>query len=77
MVKTDHWPLEQIHKKNLMQATPCLQRMLLWLQPYDCDIKYLLGTEMVTANALSKRSPSNKSVYEPGGPSGQSLSWFS
>ena len=40
MVKTDHRPLEQIHKKNLMQAPPRLQRMLLRLQPYDCVIKY-------------------------------------
>ena len=33
VVKTDHRPLEQIHKKNLMQAPPHLQRMLLRLQP--------------------------------------------
>ena len=52
VVKTDHRPLEQIHKKNLMQAPPRLQRMLLRLQPYDCDIKYLPGREMVTADAL-------------------------
>ena len=57
VVKTDHQPLEQIHKKNLMQAPPRLQRMLLHLQPYDCDIKYLLGKEMVTADALSCLSP--------------------
>ena len=55
-VKTDHRPLEQIHK-NLMQAPPRLQRMLLRLQPYDCEIKYLPGKEMVTANALSRLSP--------------------
>ena len=57
MVKTDHRPLEQIHKKNLMQAPPRLQRMLLRLQPYDCEIKYLPGNEMVTADAVSRLSP--------------------
>ena len=57
VVKTEHRPLEQIHKKNLMQAPPRLQRMLLRLQPYDCDIKYLPGREMVTADALSRLSP--------------------
>ena len=57
MVKTDHRPLEQIHKKNLKQAPPRLQRMLLRLQPYDCVIKYLPGREMVTADALSRLSP--------------------
>ena len=56
VVKTNHRPLEQIHKKNLMQAPPCLQRMLLRLQPYDCVIKYLPGREMVTADALSRLS---------------------
>ena len=57
VVKTNHRPLEQIHKKNLMQAPPRLQRMLLRLQPYDCVIKYLPGREMVTADALSRLSP--------------------
>ena len=40
-----------------MQAPPRLQRMLLRLQPYDCVIKYRLGKEMVTADALSRLSP--------------------
>jgi len=31
--------------------------MLLRLQPYDCEIKYLPGKEMVTADALSCLSP--------------------
>lgn len=57
MVKTDHRPLEQIYKKNLIQAPPRLQRMLLRLQPYDYVIKYLPGREVVTADALSRLSP--------------------
>ena len=57
MVRTDHHTLEQVHKKNLMQAPPRVQRMLLYLQPYDCISKYLPGREMVTADALSRLSP--------------------
>lgn len=60
VVRTDHRPLEQVHKKNLMQARPWLQRMLLHQQPYDCIIKYLLGREMVTADAFSRLSPVDK-----------------
>ena len=59
-VKTDHRSPEQIHKKNLMQAPPRLQRILLRLQPYDCVIKYLPGRQMVTADALSRLSPMDK-----------------
>ena len=57
VVKIDHRPLEQIHKKNLMQAPPRLQRMLLRPEPYDCIVKYLPGREMVTADAQSRLSP--------------------
>ena len=54
VVRTDRRPIEQVHKKNLMQAPPRLQRMLLRLQPYDCIIKYLPGREMVTADAFHR-----------------------
>ena len=56
MVKIHHRPLEQIHKKNLMQAPPRLQRMLFCLKPLDCAIKNLPGREMATADALSRLS---------------------
>lgn len=52
--------LEQIHKKNLTQAPPRLQRMLLCIQPYDCVIQYLPGRKMVTADALSHLLPLDK-----------------
>ena len=48
LVQSDHRFPEQIHKKNLTQAPPRLQRMLLRLSPYDCVIKYLPGRETVT-----------------------------
>ena len=46
-------PLEMIAMKNLANASPCLQRMLLELQIYDVTIKYRPGNQMQLANALS------------------------
>ena len=40
--------------KNLVNAPPHLQRMLLELQRYDVTIKYRPGKEMQLANALSR-----------------------
>ena len=39
--------------KNLANAPPCLQRMLLELQRYDVTIKYRPGNQMQLADALS------------------------
>ena len=50
---SDHKPLEMIAMKNLANAPPCLQRMLLELQRYDVTIKYRPGKEMQLADALS------------------------
>ena len=51
---SDHKPLEMIAMKNLANAPPCLQRMLLELQRYDVTIKYRPGKEMQLADALSR-----------------------
>ena len=40
--------------KNLANAPPCLQRMMLELQKYDVTIKYQPGEEMQLADALSR-----------------------
>lgn len=40
-IETDHKPLLAIHRKPLYQATPRLQRMLMRLQRYDVQLKYL------------------------------------
>ena len=56
-VQSDHKPLEQIQKKNLADAPPRLQRMLLKIQPYDVTIVYKPGKEVVIADALSRLNP--------------------
>ena len=56
IAESDHKPLEMIAMKNLANAPPCLQRMLLELQRYDVTIKYRPGKEMQLADALSWKS---------------------
>ena len=54
IAESDHKPLEMIAMKNLVNAPPRLQRMLLELQRYDVTIKYQPGKEMQLAGALSR-----------------------
>ena len=54
IAESDHKPLEMIAMKNLANAPPRLQRMLLELQRYDVTIKYRPGKEMQLADALSR-----------------------
>ena len=62
-VESDHKPLEMIALKKLVAAPPRLQRMLLRLQPFDCNIKYEPGKEMLLADALSRLpSPANTTI---------------
>ena len=44
--ESNHKPLEMIAMKNLANAPPHLQRMLLELQGYNVTIKYRPGAEM-------------------------------
>ena len=53
IAESEHKLLEMIAMKNLANAPPCLQRMLLELQRYDVTIKYRPGEQMQLANALS------------------------
>ena len=54
VAESNHKPLEIIAMKNLANAPPRLQRMLLKLQRYNVTIKYRPGKEMQLANALSR-----------------------
>ena len=53
IAESDHKPLEMIAMKNLTNAPPHLQRMLLELQKYNITIKYHPGSQMQLADALS------------------------
>ena len=52
-VHSDHQPLESIFKKHLAAALACLQHMLLCLQRYNLNIRYLCGSQMCVTNVLS------------------------
>ena len=53
-VETDHKPLVPIFQKSLHSAPKRLQRMLLHLQKFNLQVKYLLGLQMYIADMLSR-----------------------
>ena len=53
-VPTDHRPLESILKKPIAKASPRLQRMMLQLQRYTLEVKYIPGKYMYVADTLSR-----------------------
>lgn len=62
-IETDHKPLIDIFKKPLYQCPLRLQRMLIRLQRYDIQLKYVPGKEMYIADALSRMDvPNNKDI---------------
>lgn len=54
LVESDHKPLEAIFKKALNDTPVRLQRMLLRLQKYSLEIKYVPGRFMFVADTLSR-----------------------
>ena len=57
---TDNKCLEDIHLKYLNDAPARPQRLLLKLQPYDINIKYVPGFQVPVADALNRDSPSGR-----------------
>ena len=53
-VHSDHRPLESILKKPVDKASPRLQRMMLQLQRYTMNVRYVPGKLMYVANTLSR-----------------------
>ena len=58
-VHTDHKPRESIYIKHLFAAPPRLARMLLRIQQYHVSIKYVPGSDVKLADALSRVNPCN------------------
>ena len=56
-VETDHKPLEALFKKHLLSAPSRIARMMLRIQKYDVDIKYVPGKDIPLADALSRLNP--------------------
>lgn len=56
IVETDHRPLEAIFKKHISNAPPRIARMMLRIQKYDIDIKYVPVKDLLLADALSRIS---------------------
>ena len=54
---TDHKPLESIFKKKLAHCPPRLQRLLIRALKYDFTLKYVKGSEVPIADALSRVTP--------------------
>ena len=52
-VESDHKPLETILKKPIENTSPQIQLMLLRLLRYKLDVKYVPGTKLYIADALS------------------------
>ncbi|UYV82313.1 hypothetical protein LAZ67_21001683 [Cordylochernes scorpioides] len=50
----DHKPLLTIMKKPMVDLSPRLQRLVLQLQHYDFDLKYIPVKKLYTADALSR-----------------------
>ena len=58
--QSDHKSLEDTHLKHLSNDPPRLKRLLLKIQPYTFDIKYVPGKDISMAEALSRVSPNEK-----------------
>ena len=56
VVESDHKPLEAIFKKHLSSAPPRIARMMLRIQKYDVQMKYVPGKDIPVADALSRIS---------------------
>ena len=52
--ETDHKTLVSLHKKNLCDLTPRLQRMMLRLRRYDLKLEFKPGKYLIVADTLSR-----------------------
>jgi hypothetical protein len=52
--ETDHKPLESLFKKPLVDCPLRIQKMMMRLQRYDLEVKYVPGKQLIVADALSR-----------------------
>lgn len=52
--QTDHRPLERIFEKSILEAPIQLQRMMMRLQRYNLEVKFISGAKMFLADPLSR-----------------------
>ena len=64
-VESDHKPLEAILKKPIHQAPIRLQKMILRLEPYAVNVKYVPGSHLVLADTLSRAYLPSQAVDQP------------
>ena len=64
-VERDHKPLEAILKKPIHQAPLRLQKMIIRIKPYAVKVKYLPGSHLVLADALSRAFLPSTAVDQP------------
>ena len=66
MEQNSQWnrTIRSIHRKNLANTPPRLQRMLLRLQPYDLELVYKPGREVTLADDLSRINPEKQPTME-------------
>ena len=55
-IVSEHKPLESIMKKARQNTAPWFQRILLTLQKYEIELKYIAGKENILADTLSCES---------------------
>lgn len=59
-VETDHLPLQAIFKKPLSDVPKRVQRMILSLQRYELNVKYVKGSQVIIADTLSRNIRANQ-----------------
>ena len=52
--------ISSLKQKFLSDAPPSLQRVLLTIQPYDFEIKYIPGKEVAPTDAVSRVNPQDE-----------------
>ena len=64
-METDQIPLEAILLKSLNQATPWLQRILIWTFPYHFTVCHIPGPMNQLADCLSRLGSQSDNIKLP------------